>query len=70
MIMVNGFPAETHEVHTEDGFILTLHRMPGNKTHGYDKALLPVFLQHGLLDSSADWIIRGPDDALGMLINY
>lgn len=66
MIKQNGFPVEIHEVKTDDDYILTLHRIPGTKSQGYDKSLLPVFLQHGLMDSSAGWILRGPNDALGM----
>ena len=69
MIAKNGFPAESHEVTTDDDYILTLHRIPGTKSEGYDKSLLPVFFQHGLLDSSSGWILRGPDNSLGMVLS-
>ena len=60
MVLEAGFPAQTHEVVTEDGYILTLHRIPAT-----DKPSPPVvFLQHGLLSSSADWVIAGPEHAL------
>jgi len=42
---------------------LTLHRIPG----GNDS--LPVLLQHGLLCSSADWVVLGKGKALGMIVN-
>lgn len=44
-----------------DGFLLTLHRIPHSKNSSYDDktARQPVFLQHGLLGSSADWILAG-----------
>lgn len=46
---------------TDDGYILTLHRIPNfNKT--------VVFLQHGLLSSSADWLLLGPGKALAFLL--
>jgi len=59
MIKKAGYPAEAHIVQTEDGYLLTLHRIPGNKK-------LPVLIQHGLLGSSADWVIPGKDKGLGI----
>lgn len=59
MIRKAGYPAESHTIQTEDGYLLTLHRIPG------DEDSLPVLLQHGFLCSSADWVIPGKDKALG-----
>jgi len=53
MILDAGYPAERHEVTTDDCYILALHRIPGEGK--------VVFLQHGLIDSSAAWVIAGPD---------
>jgi lysosomal acid lipase/cholesteryl ester hydrolase len=53
MIVEAGYPAEKHEVTTEDCYINTLHRIPGEGK--------VVFLQHGLIDSSATWVIAGPE---------
>ncbi|XP_015109465.1 lipase 3 [Diachasma alloeum] len=61
MIRRAGYPAEAHTVETEDGYLLTIHRIP-NKT-GY-----PIFLQHGLMSSSADWVISGRGQALPYLL--
>jgi hypothetical protein len=47
---------------TDDGYILTLHRIPSSKGKAQKP---PVLLQHGLLCSSADWVISGPGDGLG-----
>ncbi|KAJ2952329.1 hypothetical protein O0L34_g4613 [Tuta absoluta] len=44
-------PAEEYQLTTEDGYIITLHHIPGNGP--------PVYLQHGILDSSDTFIIRG-----------
>lgn len=60
MIRKAGYPAEAHVVTTEDGYLLTLHRIPGGN------GSVPVFLQHGILGSSADWVILGKGKALGM----
>ncbi|KAK7871904.1 hypothetical protein R5R35_009713 [Gryllus longicercus] len=60
-----GYPAEAHEVTTADGYILTLHRVPhspspppGGRGAGARRPV--VFLQHGLVCSSADWVVMGP----------
>jgi len=48
-----GYQDETHTVFTEDRYILTMHRIRGDG---------PVVLcQHGLEDSSATWLLAGPD---------
>ncbi|KAL1110242.1 hypothetical protein AAG570_008319 [Ranatra chinensis] len=56
-----GYEAESHEVVTEDGYILTVHRIPSRTP---ETSKLPILLQHGLLDSSAGWIINGPNRSL------
>ncbi|XP_073959951.1 lipase 1-like [Choristoneura fumiferana] len=47
-----GHKVEEHTVVTEDGYILTLFRMPG-------KRKTPVFLMHGSGDSSDAYMLRG-----------
>lgn len=56
-----GFPVEIHEVETEDGFVLTLYRVPGNGT--------AVFLMHGLLGSADDFVVAGRDSGLAYLLS-
>ena len=62
MIRAEGYVAETHYVETDDGYVLALHRIPyGKEGRGDSKADRPVvFLQHGLLCSSADWVMASP----------
>ncbi|EFN63585.1 Lipase 3 [Camponotus floridanus] len=62
MIRKAGYPAESHVVMTEDGYLLTLHRIPG----GNDS--LPVLVQHGLFCSSADWVVLGKGKAFAYLL--
>ncbi|XP_025266474.1 uncharacterized protein LOC105255041 isoform X2 [Camponotus floridanus] len=59
MVRKAGYLVESYVVTTEDGYLLTLHRIPG----GNDS--LPVLLQHGFLGSSADWLVLGKGKALG-----
>jgi lysosomal acid lipase/cholesteryl ester hydrolase len=60
MIRAEGYPAETHYVVTDDGYILTLHRIPHGKDNAGETGKPVVFLQHGLLCSSADWVMATP----------
>lgn len=65
IIARHGYPSETHIVSTEDGYLLTLHRISGSKNGMLGHT--PVFLQHGLLGSSGDWIING-NRSLGFVL--
>lgn len=56
-----GYPAEEHDVTTQDGYILTVHRLPNpNKP--------VVFLQHGLLDASSSFVINFKNQSLGFVL--
>ncbi|XP_053607252.1 lipase 1-like [Plodia interpunctella] len=65
-----GYPIEVHTVTTPDGYILEVHRIP----HGRDQNNTPdpnkpvVFLFHGLISSSADYIVLGPGNALAYIL--
>ncbi|XP_039755663.1 lipase 1-like [Pararge aegeria] len=64
-----NYPLEEHSVTTEDGYILGLHRIP----HGRDSNNRPgnkpvVFLMHGLLSSSADFLVMGPGSSLAYIL--
>jgi len=65
LITKYGYPVETHTVITDDGYFLTLHRIPYGRRN-ITQHRHPVILQHGVLASSADWVLLGPDKALGM----
>ena len=64
--MENGFECETHYYVTEDGYINTLHRVltPSN----VNKTGKVVFLQHGLMGTSAGFVMGGPDNSLGTVL--
>ncbi|XP_055848131.1 lipase 3-like [Episyrphus balteatus] len=61
----HGYPFEEHEVQTSDGYILGLHRIPYSSRVKSEGPRPAVFLMHGLLCSSSDWVLLGPDYALG-----
>ncbi|KAJ4452178.1 hypothetical protein ANN_03696 [Periplaneta americana] len=68
LIVKYGYPAESHTVQTSDGYLLTLHRIPHGK--GADPSVRgpPILLQHGLLCSSADWVVMGPEKGFAYLL--
>jgi pimeloyl-ACP methyl ester carboxylesterase len=47
---------EEHQVTTEDGYILTMHRMFLRVS--YDTNRPVVFLQHGMLSNSEAWVLN------------
>jgi len=69
MIADAGYPAETHDTVTDDGYILRLHRIPHEAGGAYNSSRPAVFLMHGLLSSSADWVVTGPGKALAFLLS-
>jgi lysosomal acid lipase/cholesteryl ester hydrolase len=62
-----GYPCEVHHVTTSDGYILEMHRIP----HGLSNVKAtngPIFLQHGLFSSSADWVLNIGSENLGFML--
>ncbi|XP_039502019.1 lipase 1 [Drosophila santomea] len=61
LIAKYGYEAEVHHVTTEDGYILTMHRIR-------KQGAPPFLLQHGLVDSSAGFVVMGPNVSLAYLL--
>lgn len=55
-----GYSVDSHEVVTEDGYVLTMFRIPNNGT--------AVFLMHGLLGSADDFVMAGRESGLAYLL--
>jgi len=68
ILLSEGYPAEIHYVTTPDGYILTMHRIPYGKQNTDAENRPVVFLQHGLLCSSADWVVATPTKGLGYIL--
>ncbi|KAK6107582.1 alpha/beta-hydrolase lipase region family protein [Brugia pahangi] len=70
IILYHGYPVQVFHAYTSDGYILDLHRIPFGK-NGYSisrKYRPAIFLQHGLLGSSADWVENYPNESFGNYI--
>ncbi|VEN35109.1 unnamed protein product, partial [Callosobruchus maculatus] len=60
----HGYNIDTHEVITEDGYILNIHRLSHDTKNISDSKRPVVFLMHPLSSSSRIWVYTGPK-ALG-----
>ena len=68
-----GYPVEIHMATTDDGYILEMHRIPHGKinTSLHSNGTRPVvYVQHCLLCSSAEFVLRDPPTALGIFMKY
>ena len=71
IITYHGYPAEEHFITTQDGYILGVHRIAGGKgasVKASDKPRPVIYLQHGLLCSSADWVVNPVNDSLAFML--
>ncbi|XP_049825351.1 lipase 3 [Aethina tumida] len=60
LVEAQGYTFENHEVTSESGHILTLHRIPHAKEKTGRSSQRPIALfQHGLLAASDSWLFRG-----------
>ncbi|XP_069681266.1 lipase member K-like [Periplaneta americana] len=70
MIVYNGYPTQTHTVMTEDGYALTVQRIPRGRGKcnftSCEKGV--VLLVHGLSGSSIIWVFTGKDNALAYML--
>ncbi|XP_043481797.1 uncharacterized protein LOC122510908 [Leptopilina heterotoma] len=63
-----GYLVQTHHVITQDGYILEIQRIPGIKGESVRNGKPPVLIMHGLVMSSADWVVTGPNTSLAFLL--
>ncbi|XP_065301419.1 lysosomal acid lipase/cholesteryl ester hydrolase-like isoform X1 [Dermacentor albipictus] len=76
LVRSKGYPFETHEVATGDGYLLQLHRIRhgrdghcgANETGGACCGRGPVFVMTGLLADSASIVLDFPKQSLGYVL--
>ena len=72
MLKKYGYGCQIFNVTTEDGYINTLHRILPRSSNGLNREIQNrttkvIFLQHGLLGTSADYVMGSPEKSLGMI---
>nr|XP_050855587.1 lipase 3-like [Vespula vulgaris] len=68
LVQRHGYPAEEHNVITDDGYILTIHRIPNSPLSDKNEKKRVVFMQHGMTASSDSWVLLEPKKDLPILL--
>ena len=69
IIRFNNYTVETHKVNTDDGYILTMFRIPFREANRNGGKLKGVFyLQHGFLGSSSNFVTNLPRHSLAFTL--
>ncbi|XP_050832501.1 putative lysosomal acid lipase/cholesteryl ester hydrolase [Serinus canaria] len=68
-ILFHGYPSEEYEVMTEDGYFLSLNRIPhGKGGAGLSGPRTPVLIVHGFCLDGGDWVDNFPESSLAFIL--
>ncbi|XP_062151613.1 triacylglycerol lipase 2-like isoform X1 [Alnus glutinosa] len=67
-VTVHGYKCQELEVTTQDGYILSLQRIPEGRIGGGENKRPPVLVQHGLLVDGMSWFLNPPEQNLPMIL--
>ncbi|NXC56592.1 LIPM Lipase, partial [Aleadryas rufinucha] len=68
-ILFHGYPSEEYDVMTEDGYFLSLNRIPhGRGDPGSSGSRPPVLIVHGFCLDGGDWVDNSPDSSLAFIL--
>ncbi|NXH90312.1 LIPM Lipase, partial [Edolisoma coerulescens] len=68
-ILFHGYTSKEYEVVTEDGYFLSLNRIPhGRGDPGPSERRSPVLIVHGFCQDGGDWVDNFPDSSLAFIL--
>lgn len=65
---MHKYPYENHTVLTDDGYILTMGRIPVSLNKTCDKVKGAVMIYHGMVNNGIIFFYLGPDQSIGKKI--
>ncbi|KAA8548224.1 hypothetical protein F0562_004515 [Nyssa sinensis] len=66
-VIPRGYKCQEFEVTTDDGYILSLQRIPEGREGGA-LSKQPVLLQHGVLVDGMTWLMNSPTESLALIL--
>ncbi|KAL3526171.1 hypothetical protein ACH5RR_014543 [Cinchona calisaya] len=67
-VTMHGYKCQEFDVTTDDGYILSVQRIPEGLAGGGGMNRPPVLLQHGVLVDGMTWLLNSPQQSLAMIL--
>ncbi|XP_051117268.1 triacylglycerol lipase 2-like [Andrographis paniculata] len=67
-VTIHGYGCQEFQVTTDDGYILSVQRIPAGRTGEKLANRPPVLLQHGVLVDGMTWLVNPPEQSLAMIL--
>ncbi|MCL7024169.1 hypothetical protein MKW94_000823 [Papaver nudicaule] len=68
-VAIHGYNCQEFEVKTEDGYVLSMQRIPEGRVGGRGgRNKQPVLLQHGVLVDGMTWLLNSPEESLAFIL--
>ncbi|CAA0823483.1 Triacylglycerol lipase 2 [Striga hermonthica] len=67
-ITAHGYKCQEYDVTTDDGYILSVQRIPQGRAGTASPTRPPVLLQHGVLVDGMTWVLNSPEQSLAMIL--